>query len=273
MALDMTSRPALTLYRGFPGAGSYVWSPFVTKLEARLRFAGLTYRTEAGSLSQAPRGKIPYLAVTKLDSVSQDPVGPVILADSTLIIQKLEEEGLLDDLNAGLSPVAKAHDLALRALLEEKLYFYQNYERWHENYYTMRPKVLAALPYPVQLVVGLLAYRKITQTLYGQGTMRFSAEEISSFKHQIWENVNALLVESRRKKKKKIETGIGDAVFWVLGEDQPTEADAVLFGFVASGLVCTAGPESQKLIRSFPAVGDYARRIHDRYFPDYICWE
>ncbi len=32
---------------------------------------------------------------------------------------------MLDDLNAKLSPTEKAHDLALRALLEEKLYFYQ----------------------------------------------------------------------------------------------------------------------------------------------------
>jgi hypothetical protein len=47
------------------------------------------------------------------------------LGDSTLIISKLEDDGLLDDLNSKLSPVEKANDLALRALLEDKLYFYQ----------------------------------------------------------------------------------------------------------------------------------------------------
>lgn len=101
----------------------------------------------------------------------------------------------------------------------------------------MRSKVLAALPYPIQLLVGLLAYRKVSQTLYGQGTMRFSAEEISSFRHQIWENVDALLVASRRK---KTETGTGDATFWVSGGNGPSEADTVLFGFIASALVCNA---------------------------------
>jgi len=101
----------------------------------------------------------------------------------------------------------------------------------------MRPHVLSALPYPIQLVVGLLAYRKVSQTLYGQGTGRFSAEEISSFRQQVWENVDALLVASRRK---KTETGASDAVFWVLGGNGPSEADTVLFGFIASALVCTA---------------------------------
>ena len=101
----------------------------------------------------------------------------------------------------------------------------------------MRPYVLFALPCPAQLVVGLLAYRKATRTLHGQGTGRFSTEEISSFRQQIWENVNALLVASKRT---KTETGAGDAMFWVLGGTGPSEADTVLFGFIATALVCTA---------------------------------
>ncbi len=78
----------------------------------------------------------------------------------------------------------------------------------------MRDKVLSVLPYPVRLVVGLLAYRKIIQALHGQGTGRFSAEEISALRQQIWENVDALLVASKRQ---KTETGAGDVLFWVLG--------------------------------------------------------
>jgi len=35
------------------------------------------------------------------------------------------EEGRLEDLNAKLSPTERAMDLAIRALLEDKLYFYQ----------------------------------------------------------------------------------------------------------------------------------------------------
>lgn len=98
----------------------------------------------------------------------------------------------------------------------------------------MRSGVLASLPYPVQLVVGLLAHRGLMRTLYGQGTARFSTEEISAFRRNIWENVNALLVASRGK---RTET---DANFWVLGGEGPSEADATLFGFIASAMVCEA---------------------------------
>lgn len=109
----------LTLYRGRPSQGQYVWSPFVTKLEARLRFAGVAYGTEAGSASTAPRGKFPYV-------VFPAPKGadPVYMGDSTLITHHFVEMGLVPDLNGPLSMENKARDLATRALLEDKLYFF-----------------------------------------------------------------------------------------------------------------------------------------------------
>lgn len=104
-----------------------------------------------------------------------------------------------------------------------------------QNYYNMRPTVLGALPYPVQVLVGQLAYRRMSATLYGQGTGRFTAEEITKFKTEVWESVDALLTTSSRK----LESG-KDKMFFVLGGNKPTEADTTLFGFIASGLVCTA---------------------------------
>lgn len=100
----------------------------------------------------------------------------------------------------------------------------------------MRGQVLAALPYPMQVLIGLLAYRGVSRTLHGQGTMRFSTEEISSFRKHIWENVNALIVAS----KKKAGTSAGDEVFWLWGGKGPSEADTTLFGFIAPGLICAA---------------------------------
>jgi hypothetical protein len=46
----MASR--IIVFRGFKDPGVHVWSPFVNKLEARLRFAGLSYRVEPGSPMQ-----------------------------------------------------------------------------------------------------------------------------------------------------------------------------------------------------------------------------
>ena len=109
----------LTMFRGFAENGCYVWSPFVTKLEARLRFGNISYRTEPGSLSKAPRGKVPYVSIDHGDGNCET------LSDSTLISQALIESGVLEDLNGNLTATLKLQDLSLRALLEEKLYFYQ----------------------------------------------------------------------------------------------------------------------------------------------------
>jgi hypothetical protein len=109
----------ITVFRGWKDTGKFVWSPYVTKLEARLRFGGVSYKTEAGSPRSAPKGKIPYIEISSSSSHSEQ------LADSSLITKALCDNGMLLDLNAPLSKTERAHDLALRALLEDKLSFYQ----------------------------------------------------------------------------------------------------------------------------------------------------
>jgi hypothetical protein len=109
----------LIVYRGWLDRGKHVWSPFVIKLEARLRFAGVLYITEAGSTRTAPKGKIPYVECQGPgDSPSTS------LGNSTLIIKHLIEWNILPNINEKITSTDRAQDLALRALLEEKLYFY-----------------------------------------------------------------------------------------------------------------------------------------------------
>ncbi|KAJ5084954.1 hypothetical protein NUU61_009533 [Penicillium alfredii] len=259
-----STQPQITLYRGFPRSGNYTWSPFVNKLEARLRFAGLAYRTEAGSPRTAPRGKIPYA------TISPDNASPRTIADSTLIIDQLVKDGLLDDINAHLSPSQRMQDLAMRALFEDRLYFLQSFEKWQENYYTMRDHIFAASSYPLRVVVGWLAYRKQMHILYGQGTLRFSPEEISSMRWEIWKKLSSLLMSS---KSQMLDCTTSDHPFWVLGGSTPCEADATVYGFIVSTLVCSACPETQKVVKSFPILIQYAQKIHDCFFPDYVGWE
>ena len=227
-----TTAPKLTLYRGFPTTPSHVWSPFANKLETRLRLAHIPYHLAVGNPRSAPRGKIPYLAVDHGDSNS-----PTLLADTALITSSLIANGILPDLNAPLTPAQKAQDLALRALLEDKFYFFATRERWVDNYATMRDGVLAALPYPVRLFVGNLAYRAVVSTLHGQGAGRYSEEEARGLKREVWEGLEAVLGESKRG---MVGRGDGGKPFWVLGREEPTEADATVYGFIAAGLVCEA---------------------------------
>lgn len=133
------ARPSLTLYRGFPSSAAYIWSPFVNKLETRLRFGGLTYKTDQGAPPQGPRGKIPYLAISRNGSSE-----PETVSDSALISEKLVADGLAEDLNAELTAPEKAQDLALRALLEDKLYFYQ-----------ASPSTSLSLPYSIPCLSGV----------------------------------------------------------------------------------------------------------------------
>ncbi len=113
----------ITLFRGWLDPGRYVWSPFVTKLEARFRFCGIKYSTDSGGPRSAPKGKIPYVECRTQTEVTTQ-------GDSTLITKKLVRQELLPDLNSNLSPEQAALDLSLRALLEDRLYFYHVSSPW-----------------------------------------------------------------------------------------------------------------------------------------------
>ncbi|PWY75265.1 hypothetical protein BO94DRAFT_474379 [Aspergillus sclerotioniger CBS 115572] len=259
--------PKITLYRGFPTPGIYTWSPFVTKLEARFRFSDIRYSTEGGSIRAAPRGKIPYIRIEKPTSSGESTTE--ILSDSTLITRRYIEEGNFDDLNAHLGVKERMLDRGITSLLEDRVYFLQSHEKWIGNYYTMRAHILSSLPYILQVIVGQLIYRKQVSTLHGQGTSRYSDEERKEFKREIWGEINAVLVQARAE---MITRQDGDGPFWLLGGDRPSEADATVFGFVVGAVICTACPETQGIVRGFPVVVEYARRIHERYFPEYQVW-
>jgi hypothetical protein len=245
--------------------GQYTWSPFVTKLEFRLRLSNLPYQHGTGSPFSAPKGKIPYI------EFPSEGAPPEFLGDTTLITKELVTRKLLPDLNAHLSTAQAAHDLAIRALLEDKLFLYNARERWVDNFYTMRDYAMAGVPFPLRTIFGYMAYRGNVRKLQDQGTGRFSDQEVRGFRRDVWEAVNGLLEDSQRK----VGEGSGSGnCFWVLGGSEPTEADAAMFGFAVSALTADAAPESRQLVSSeMSAVMEYATRIHNRYFPDYHIWK
>jgi hypothetical protein len=257
--MDSTTQTKLLIHRGADKPGQYVWSPFVTKVEVRHRLSHLPYACGPAGPFAGPKGKIPWVEICVAGQEKE------ILADSSLITTSLVEKGLLTDLNAHLSAREKGHDLAIRAMLEDKLFFYNTRERWIDNYYTMRDYSLAKVPFPQRTLFGYLAYRGIVRRLQDQGTGRFSDQEIRSFRQEIWESVNAFLVDSRKDAR-------SGECFWVLGGKNPTEADSTVYGFIISTLIADASPESQRVVQAFPAVVDYATRIHSHYFSDYEMW-
>lgn len=136
----------------------------------------------------------------------------------------------MQDLNETSDERSKALDLALQALVEDKLYFFNMRERWIDNFYVQREQVLEGKPWLVRWLVGGIIYRSHVQTLHGQGTGRFSAEEARGFREEIWGRLEGLLGDSRRRRN-------GKGSFWCLGGEGPTECDVSVFGFVCSALV------------------------------------
>ncbi|KAJ9647370.1 hypothetical protein H2199_002359 [Coniosporium tulheliwenetii] len=186
----------ITLFRGWSDKDCYVWSPFVTKLELRLRLSNVSYQTAAGSMRTAPTGKIPYVDVREEEQPTSTTSA---IGDSAMIAQYLAGRGLIHDLDANLGASSKAQDLAIRALVEDRLYFFN--------------------------------------TLHGQGTGLYSADEARRFREDIWTNLDGLLEESWKKAQERCGGTDNGSCFWCLGGDGPTECDTSVFGFVCSALI------------------------------------
>jgi glutathione S-transferase len=264
--MDSKIQPKIILYRGPDPGTQYSWSPFVNKLEARLRFSNISYRTSIGTPFKGPKGKIPYIT---LDDDNENGIG-----DSSLITQHLISTGILSSLNTDLSPQDLATDTGLRALLEDRLYFLNGVEKWSTNYYAQRDYIMRDVPYPVRVVIGLLAYRGNMRKLREQGAARFSGEEILGFKREIWGVLDGVLRKSREEfLNGRQGTRKETSCCWVLAGENPTEVDACLYGFVASVMVCESGVESRELLeKEFPGVVEWAGRIHEGWFPEYERW-
>ena len=260
------SRAPLPFYRGFPVENKYAWSAFVTKLEFRLRYSKLQYNIQEGTPSEGPNGKIPYVDIAPLKTKSPTAGPKELVGDSTIIARTFIGQGLLPDLNASLSPEKQVSDLGIRALLEDKLYFFNTCERWIDNFYVQRDGLFKSKPWPIRFIIGTLIHRKIVQTVHLQGCGRFTKAEQKDFRHEILQTLEDVLAVKLKENKSPTEP------FWVLGGAQATEGDFVLYAFINSNLVCTSCPDSTSFTRSLPSMMDYAGRIHDTYFPDYEKW-
>jgi glutathione S-transferase len=146
-------------------------SPFCVKLEFWLRLAGLPFETITKfQPGRAPKGKYPFI-------VEEDGAAP--LGDSGFIIEHLTRKHhvTIDD---GLDAHARAQSVALRALIEDQLYFALLYTRWIEadGWAVLKPGAFGTLPLIMRDLIPMLARRGVRKSLWGQGTGRHTAEEV-----------------------------------------------------------------------------------------------
>lgn len=107
-------------------------------------------------------------------------------------------------------------------------------EKWVDNFYIQRDEVLRSKNVGLKYMIGLVAQWRFTQTLHLQGSGRFSGEEQKTFRHEIWRTLEDMLVERQATAEDEIQP------FWCLGGQRATEADAVVFGFISTGLLASS---------------------------------
>jgi hypothetical protein len=104
-----------------------------------------------------------------------------------------------------------------------------------EHFYVMRDQgPLSGIPYPMRLLVGWIVHSTITRTLHGQGTGRYSPAELKSLRLEAWTALDELVAAAAPKRAGS------KGISWVLGGQNPTDADACLFGFLAASLATPA---------------------------------
>lgn len=231
----------IELYQFHPMLGLPNMSSFCLKLETWLRMAGLEYTSHyTNDPREAPLGKLPCL---KVDNRT--------IPDSTLCIDYLKHKHGID-LDRHLTPEQKAWAHALKALLEDRLYFAGLYSRWVDARYwpVFRDTLFGGLPFPVRKVLPQVIQQKMKRDLQGQGIARHSQEQVYAFAAQDVAVLSALL---------------GDKPYF-LG-DEPTDIDASAFGLIAQLTLVTENSPWPPIVAPHPNLRAYAERMLMRYFP------
>jgi glutathione S-transferase len=233
----------LTLYKCIPAWGLPDISPFCFKLETYLRMAGIPYTPAVGDARKAPKKKVPF--------IEHD--GRTV-ADSTAIIAYLKEV-FGDPLDGHLGARERALAEALRAMLEEHLYFVVLYQRWIEDegwakYRPVFAEYARNIGVPGLLMPIALASvrRQCVAAIRGQGTGRHSPAEVVAVGKRLFGAVSELL---------------GDKPY-VFG-DRASSIDATTYAFTASVLMAPFESALKEYGLSLGNLAAYCERMKAAY--------
>ena len=222
-------------------------SPFCIKLETYLRMTGTPFEKAQGSPQQAPKGKLPYV----------DLGGGELLGDSARIIERLERQGG-PALNGHLTPRARAHELAVRTMLEESTYHALAYFRWVDdaNWSEYKHQIAAAVQRsgaPRFVARGLMPIirRDVRKVLHAQGMGRHTPEEIAAVGNAHLDVLAELLADDP----------------YLFG-DRPTVADTIAFALLVNLLDCPLPTPMKAHAQANPIFGEYVDRIKAEHWRD-----
>lgn len=218
-------------------------SPATMKLETWLRMAEIPYEARPADVTQAPKGKLPYIRHEG-----------ALMGDSTLIIEHLKK-AYGKDPDRGLSKTERAVSLAFRRMMKENLYWVIVYSRWADprnwgTYESFLASVVAPDPVVAKPIVAAMREQMLAQ-LRGHGMGRHSEDEIYAIG-------NADLTA--------IADFLADKPFFM--GDHPTTVDATVFASVENILGVPISFPTKDHGLAMPNLVAYRKRMRSGFYPE-----
>ncbi len=231
----------IRLFSFGPRFGVQDLSPFVLKVDAYLRIAGIPFDSKMGfgNLKRSPKGKLPYI---------QD--GNQQVSDSFFILQHLKQNH--SDLDRHLTEEQKAiANLTIRSL-DESLYWCLVYTRWirEDSWKIVKPALFSKMPLHLRYIAPFVARNRIRTSLAKQGMGRHSDEEILAIGRSILQDLSILL---------------GDKPYFF--GNKPSSLDAVAYGFLAQVILSELDSAMKPIACEFTNLVNFCQRIQDEFYP------
>jgi len=216
-------------------------SPFVLKIDAYMRMAGIDFESSAdfNNLIKAPKGKLPYI----------DDEG-VIIADSFFIIMHLKKKyGVL--LDKHLTDEQKAVSNLIIKSLDENFYWCLVYSRWinDDTWPIIRRTFFGGMPFPLKYIVPPVARKGVKSAFIKHGMGKHDDSEILEIAEDTLRNLSVMLSDKT----------------YFFG-DSPSTLDAAAYAFLAQVTLAELDNSLNELARKFENLVSYCERITAEYY-------
>ncbi len=216
-------------------------SPFVLKVDAYMRMAGIEFETvpRLENLRKAPKGKLPFI---------ED--NGEIIADSQMIIEHFKKQPEYD-LDKNLTDEQKGIFYLVTKSLDENFYFILLYSRWllDEGWRASKPAFFGKMPVPLKFFVPDMIRKQVIKSLKGQGISRHSDEEVQ---HILRRSLQAL---TNMLGTKQYFSG-----------DRLSSLDATAFAFLAQLILVELDGRYNQIAREYQSLVSYCERINTKFY-------
>jgi hypothetical protein len=209
--------------------------------EYAMRMANIEFEAipDAGNLKKAPKGKLPFIVD-----------GDITVADSQFIISYLQNKFHVE-LDSNLSDEQKGIAYLVGKSLDENLIWCLVYSRWvkDDTWPYIKEAFFGSMPFPLKVIVPVLARKGVINALQKQGLGKHSDEEIKIIANQTFKSLSEILGEKA----------------YFFGKS-PSTFDATAFGFLSQFISVSLNNPINELARNYGNLVVYCNNIKAKYY-------